>query len=255
MRSEFFNQVKQNRQRFYIQMDQTKKEETGQLFNVSETNVESHKSPAFTLPKLNIKIPEIHLANGFKHLQVFCTQVYIVAKPYIQAFLRMVAVYASVIGKEINIGYTKFTGVVSKYAEFFQMFIYSNLIDLFEDDSDGRPELMLQSSDTKNTSDQPESNQHAGQNEFNKETNSSWFSRIFGKMLISLELDEIQLSAVKQPTDNPEDENLVVKNKKSYQKTNTFLILRFKKQFVETINTINPVKLLRRDYAEINKFI
>jgi hypothetical protein len=256
MRSEFFNQVKRNRQKFYYQMDQIKKKEESPFFDVSEAILESQRSPAFSLPKLNIKIPEIQFANGFKNLRVICSQVYNVSKPYIQVFLRIMVVYASVIGKEINRGYSKITGVVSKYAEFFQLFIYTNLIDLFEDDSDAKPELLLKSSDTKNTSGQPENKQHTvKQNEFNKETTSSWFSRIFGKMLISLELDDIQLNAVKRPIHKPEEENLVVTNKESFQKNSTSVILSFKDHLIEIINTINPVKLLRRDYAEINKFI
>jgi hypothetical protein len=257
MRSEFFNQVKRNRQKFYVQMLQIKKEEASQFFVNPENKRDSQKSPRFSLPKLNVKIPEIQIGKGFKKLQVFCTSVYIVSKPYGQKCAGTMASYASITSKRIHLGYAKVNGVMSRYAELFQMFIYANLIEVFEDEPDSTSEMKVERMDSRNTPGHADNREHAAKHYELSEnkTLGGWFSRIFGNIIISLELDDIQLSAVKQPVLQSDEYNLVEVNQFSYPNPITIFFWELKSQFLGLFHTIHPAKLFRRDYKEINKFL
>jgi hypothetical protein len=252
MRSDFFNQVRENRQRFYLQLSQQTHEISG-LHNESvEVEHAFSTSSSISLPEFRIRINEIPWRKGYNKTTELLAEFYTVVKPYSLKFSKLIKNFSSMIVREINKGYQKSSAVLGIYAERCQMFIYSNLIGFFEEEESG---LKQDHEGHLSYFSQPQSKSMvmSRDNSENTPLRSTWFRRFFGKILISLELDDLHLNSVEPPQPDSEPESRVMEGM-SHQKKISTIILNVKKQLTQFVTKINPVRLFRQDMTGcINK--
>ncbi|MFU8844543.1 MAG: hypothetical protein ACNA7V_12135 [Bacteroidales bacterium] len=210
-------------------------------------------STAISLPKIRIVIPEFPFQASCDKTAVLFNRVYKILKQYGHQAKKLTERSASILGREFNKGYHKTSGVLGKYAEQFQMFIYKSLIEFFEDE-ETEAEYKVSQNRSDNNRRVAASVTESKNNLKKYPLSSSWVDRFLAKILIGLELDDFQLHPIDIKNKETELKNSATE-KKFYYRTFRLLISKVT-TFVQLTTKFNPFNLLRRDLSgSINKLI